>query len=113
MERMPEIADSLAVGQPWKGDQRIILFVKMKPGTVLTGELREGIKNRLMVEASPRHVPSQIIEVADIPYTYNMKKVEIAVANILAGKPVMNRDALLNPESLDIFERIKQQLEED
>jgi len=113
VERIPGIADSLAVGQPWRGDERIILFVKMKPGAVLSDELRERIKRSLREEASPRHVPAKIIEVEDIPYTYNMKKVEIAVANILAGRPVKNRDALLNPDSLEIYERIKPQLEED
>ncbi|MEM3032339.1 MAG: acetoacetate--CoA ligase [Nitrososphaerota archaeon] len=113
VERMPEIADSLAVGQPWKGDERVILFVKLAPGHTLSEELREKIRRRLREEASPRHVPAKIIEVADIPYTYNMKKVEIAVANILAGRSVKNRDAILNPESLDIYEKLVEQLRQD
>ena len=61
-------------------------------------------------QASPRHVPNLIIEVPDIPYTFNMKKVESSVANILNGRPVTNRDALTNPESLDYYEKIAREL---
>jgi acetoacetyl-CoA synthase len=106
VEKFEEIADSLAVGQKWKGDERIILFVKMKQGYELTEELKERIKKALREEASPRHVPALIFEVPDIPYTYNMKKVESAVYNIINGRPVTNRDALINPESLEYFEKI-------
>lgn len=97
-ERFEEIADSLVVGQDWKGDQRIILFVKLAQGFKLTGDLKNKIKRVLRDEASYRHVPALIIEVPDIPYTFNMKKVESAVSNILHGRAVTNRDALINPE---------------
>ena len=113
VEKLPEIADSLAVGQNWKGDQRIILFVKVAPGYSLTEELKDKIRRSLRENASPRHVPALIMEVPDIPYTFNMKKVEIAVTNIINGKPVMNRDALVNPESLDYFEKIFPELQKD
>lgn len=106
LERFEEIADSLAVGQKWKGDERIILFVKLNQGYKLTEELKNRIKKALREEASPRHVPALIIEAPDIPYTFNMKKVESAVYNIINGKPVTNRDALINPESLDFYEKI-------
>jgi len=106
VEKFKEIADSLAVGQKWKDNERIILFVKMAQGYKLTEELKERIKKALREEASPRHVPALIFEVPDIPYTYNMKKVESAVYNIINGKPVTNRDALINPESLDYFEKL-------
>jgi acetoacetyl-CoA synthetase len=66
------------------------------------------IKKTLRAKASPRHVPAKIIETPDIPYTLNMKKVESAVTNIVNGKPVLNRDALVNPESLDYYENIPQ-----
>ncbi|MEM4004592.1 MAG: hypothetical protein QXM43_03030 [Desulfurococcaceae archaeon] len=105
VEKLPEIADSLAVGQYWKGDQRIILFVKLKQGYTLTEELKDKIKRVLREEASPRHVPAIIMETPDIPYTFNMKKVEIAVMNIINGRPVTNRDSILNPESLIYFEK--------
>jgi acetoacetyl-CoA synthetase len=113
VEKLPEIADSLAVGQDWKGDQRIILFVKIAPQYSLTDELKNKIRKSLRENASPRHVPALIIEVPDIPYTFNMKKVEIAVTNIIHGRPVLNRDALINPESLDYFEKILPELQRD
>jgi len=106
VEKLPEIADSLAVGQSWKGDQRIILFVKLAPNCRLTEDLKDKIRKALRENASPRHVPALILETPYIPYTFNMKKVEIAVTNIIHGKPVTNRDALIDPESLDYYERI-------
>ena len=113
VEKLPEIADSLAVGQNWKGDQRVILFVKLNPGYRLTSELKEKIRMVLRREASPRHVPALILEAPDIPYTFNMKKVEIAVSNIINGRPVTNRDAIINPESLDYFEKILPELQKE
>jgi len=104
------VADSLAIGQNWQGDQRIILFVKPAEGYRLTEELKNKIKLTLRKNASPRHVPAKIIEVPDIPYTLNMKKVESAVTNIVHGKPVVNRDALINPESLEHYEKLKEEL---
>ena len=103
---MPEIADSLAVGQNLGEDQRIILFVKMAPRQRLSEDLKEKIRKALRAEASPKHVPSLILEVPDIPYTLNMKKVETAVANIVNNRPVTNRDALANPESLHFYTEI-------
>ncbi|MFX1508210.1 MAG: acetoacetate--CoA ligase, partial [Promethearchaeota archaeon] len=111
VEPLPEIEDSLAIGQSWKGDQRIVLFVKIAEGYALTEELKINIKKILREKASPRHVPAIILETPDIPYTFSMKKVEMAVTNILHGKPVTNRGALSNPESLDYFEKIRSQIE--
>src|SRR5574341_458403 len=110
MEKLPEIADSLAVGQNYEGDQRVILFVKLAPGFTLTAELKEKIKKTLRENASPRHVPALILETPDIPYTLNMKKVESAVTNILNGRAVTNRDALINPASLEYYESILEKL---
>src|SRR2546426_11959438 len=106
VEKMPEITDSLAVGQNLGEDQRIILFVKMAPRQQLSEDLKEKIRKALRAEASPKHVPSLILEVPDIPYTLNMKKVETAVANIVNNRPVTNRDALANPESLHFYTEI-------
>jgi len=111
VERLPEVADSLAVGQNWEGDQRIVLFVKLAEGFELTEELQNKIKKALREEASPRHVPARILAVPDIPYTLNMKKVESAVTNIVNGRPVTNRDALVNPECLDYYEKILPELQ--
>jgi acetoacetyl-CoA synthetase len=106
VEQMEEIADSLAIGQNWEGDQRVILFVKLAEGYQLTEELKTKIKKTLRDKASPRHVPAKIIETPDIPYTLNMKKVEGAVTNIIHGRAVLNRDALMNPQCLDFYENV-------
>jgi len=113
VERFEEVADSMVVGQEWKGDQRIILFVKLASGFQLTEELRNKIKSALRKEASPRHVPALIIETPDIPYTFSMKKVESAVANIVNGRPVTNRDALINPKALDFYEKVAVELRKE
>jgi acetoacetyl-CoA synthetase len=106
VELFDEIADSVVVGQPWENDVRVILFVKPMPGFTLTEALRNKIRNAIRNNVSPRHVPAKIIAVPDIPYTLNMKKVEIAVRKIIQGKEVGNRDALSNPEVLDHYANI-------
>ncbi len=113
VENFNEIADSLVVGQNWKGDQRVILFVQLSEGYSLTEDLKNRIRKALRENASPRHVPAKILETPSIPYTFNMKKVESAVRNIINGKPVSNRDALTNPDSLDYFEKILPNLQRD
>ena len=110
VDNIEGIADSMAVGQNWEGDQRIILFVRLATGHELSEELKNRIKTALRKQASPRHVPDLIIEVPDIPYAFNMKKVEGSVTNILNGRPVTNRDALTNPEALDFYEKIALEL---
>jgi acetoacetyl-CoA synthetase len=113
VEKLNEIADSLAIAQEWRGDQRVILFVKLAEGFRLTEELKDRIKKTLRQKASPRHVPAIIMAAPDIPYTLNMKKVEMAVTNLINGRPVLNRDALTNPESLDYYENIRSELQRD
>jgi len=103
LEKLDEVADSLAVGQGLKDDQRIILFVKLSSGHHLSEELKEKILRMLRQEASPKHVPAVIVEVPEIPYTFNMKKVETAVANIVNNRPVANVDAISNPECLKFY----------
>lgn len=112
LETLKEVADSIVVGQSWKDDERIILFIKPDAGVELTEELKDKIKKTIRQNTSPRHVPAKIIKIADIPYTINMKKSELAVKNIIHGKPVQNRDALANPESLELYREIKE-IEED
>ncbi len=111
VEKIGGIADSLAIGQNWEGEQRIILFVKLAPDSQLTDGLKDTIKKTLREKASPRHVPAIIMEMPDAPYTMNMKKVESAVTNIIHGRPVLNRDALMNPQVLDYFEKIVPELQ--
>ncbi|MBW1893757.1 MAG: acetoacetate--CoA ligase [Deltaproteobacteria bacterium] len=112
IEQIEEIADSVVIGQPWKNDVRVILFVKMEPGNELDDELKSKIVNAIRQNASPRHVPAKILSVPDIPYTLNMKKVELAILKTIENKPVLNKDALMNPEALDYYAGVKE-LEED
>ncbi len=112
MEQLSEIEDSLVIGQNWQNDVRVILFVKMAAGVELTDELKNKIKATIRTNASPRHVPRKVIKVPAIPYTLNMKKVELAVKKIIEGQPVLNKDALSNPEVLDYYADL-QELQED
>ncbi|KPJ77398.1 MAG: acetoacetyl-CoA synthetase [Deltaproteobacteria bacterium SG8_13] len=112
MEQMEEIEDSVVVGQSWKGDVRIILFVKPAEGFELTDELQTKIRKNILSQASPRHVPKKILLTPAVPYTLNMKKVELAVKKMIEGQPVLNRDALSNPEALDYFADLPELQEE-
>jgi acetoacetyl-CoA synthetase len=106
VEKLDEIADSLVIGQSWKNDVRVILFVVIEGAGELTPELQKKIVQTIRSEASPRHVPAKIIQVGDVPYTLNNKKVELAVKKVVEGKAVLNKDALRNPESLDMYKDI-------
>ncbi len=103
VEQMEEIEDSVVVGQNWKDDVRIILFVKPAQGFELTEGLKEKIRKNILSQASPRHVPKKILTTPAVPYTLNMKKVELAVKKMIEGQPVLNKDALSNPEALDYY----------
>ena len=109
---MPEIVDSVVIGQNWKNDVRVILFVQLPEGEQLNEALKQKLRDKIRNLASPRHVPAKIIAVPGIPYTLNMKKVEMAVKKVIDGKPVLNKDALSNPEILDFYSKIKE-LHED
>jgi len=106
------IEDSLVVGQKWKTDQRIILFVQLKNNAVLGQNLINELKAQISRECSHRHRPSRVLQVAGIPYTMNGKKVELAIKQILDNEPVLNIDALKNPETLEYFKNIPE-LEKD
>jgi len=103
VESIPEIVDSLVVGQDREDDVRIVLFVKLREDAKLTVELVDQIRTTIRKNCTPRHVPAKCIEVADIPYTISGKKVELAVQNVLHGREVKNKDALANPEALDCY----------
>jgi acetoacetyl-CoA synthetase len=108
LEQMDEIEDSVVVGQNWQGDVRIILFVKLAEGHELTQTLKDKIRQNLRTNASPRHVPGKILPTPAVPYTLNMKKVELAVKKMIEGQPVLNKDALSNPEALDYYADIRE-----
>ncbi|KAI8845310.1 hypothetical protein BJ741DRAFT_587588 [Chytriomyces cf. hyalinus JEL632] len=98
-----QVPDSLVVGQPYKGDERVIMFCKMAAGQPLDADLEKKIKTKIREELSARHVPAVILPIADIPYTLTGKKVEIAVKKILKGETKLTRSALANPDSLDLY----------
>jgi len=106
VEQMREITDSLVVGVQSDGDELVALFLKMDEGTILNDNLINQIKSSIRANCSPRHVPSIIKSVEDIPYTISGKKVELAVKKIIHGEEVTNKDALANPEALDCFKGI-------
>ncbi len=107
VEGISDIADSVVVGQSTEDDERVLLFVKLNPESVLSDDLKKTIRSMIRKQCSPRHVPEVIYEVKDIPYTINGKKVEIAIKRILNGMDVTNRDALVNPDSLEEYQRIR------
>jgi acetoacetyl-CoA synthetase len=100
VEQLPEVVEAVAVGQEFDHDTRIVLFVKLVDGAALTAELEAEIRRRLRVNASPRHVPARIAQVTDVPRTRSNKISELAVADVVNGRPVRNTEALANPESL-------------
>jgi len=108
VEKFKEIKESVVVGQAWDNDVRIILFVILTQGKELDENLKNKIKFEIRKNVSPRHVPSKIISVHDIPKTKNGKTVELAVKNTIEGQPIKNKEALLNPQSLDEFKNLKE-----
>ncbi|MBT4250400.1 acetoacetate--CoA ligase [bacterium] len=110
VEKFIEVEDSLVVGQEWKNDQRVILFLKLKEGYKLLNTLTDIIKKDIKSSLSPRHVPAIILQIKDIPYTISGKKVELAVKKIIERKNVVNQDALSNPESLELYKSIPELL---
>jgi len=106
VERLPEVVEALAVGQEWDDDTRIVLFVKLASGASLDEELVNTIRTTLRENCSPRHVPARIVAVADLPRTRSNKLAELAVADVIHGREVRNKEALANPESLDYFKEV-------
>ena len=103
VEQIPEVVEALAIGQQWDNDTRVVLFVRLSNGSVLDEALIARIKSRIRSGASPRHVPARIVAVADIPRTKSGKITELAVRDIVHGRQVKNREALANPEALELF----------
>ncbi|KAI8716100.1 AMP-binding domain-containing protein [Fusarium sp. LHS14.1] len=109
-ETLPEISDSICVGQKRDidEDERVLLFVKMSPGQTLTTELEIKIASAIREGCSPRHVPRAIFEVSDIPYTLNGKKCEMNVEHVINGRRVTVSGAVANPEALELFEKYRE-----
>src|SRR5438132_1195555 len=103
VEQLDEIVESLVIGQDWAGDVRVVLFVKLREGLALDDALANAIKRRVRENTTPRHVPARILQVDDIPRTKSGKIVELAVRDVVHGRPVKNLEALANPEALEYF----------
>jgi acetoacetyl-CoA synthetase len=103
VEQMEEVLEGLVIGQEWEGDTRVVLFVVLRPGVTLDEVLTDRIKRQIRNNTTPRHVPARIVQVADIPRTKSNKIVELAVREVVHGRPVKNKEALANPEALAHF----------
>ncbi len=106
VETLPEVEDSIVIGQPWKGDARVVLFVKLSSGVSFSDELMVKIKKTIRSGATPRHVPAIIFPVEKIPYTISGKKVELAVLEVVQGKYPKNKEALADPTSLECYRNL-------
>ena len=106
VETLPDVLESLCIGQDWQGDVRVVLFVRLREGVALDESLRQRIREVIRSNTSPRHVPARIIAVPEIPRTISGKIVELAVRNIVHGQPVTNTDALANPGALEYFKNL-------
>ncbi len=103
VEKLDEVTESICIGQEWEGDVRVVLFVVLREGAAVDEDLQQRIRRTIRSGATPRHVPAVIVPVADIPRTLSGKIVELAVRNVVHGRPVKNTDALANPEALELF----------
>ena len=103
VEQLPEVVEAICIGQDWDDDVRVVLFVRLAPRAALDEDLEKKIRTKIRTGASPRHVPAKIIAVADIPRTKSGKITELAVRDVVHGRQVKNREALANPEALELF----------
>jgi acetoacetyl-CoA synthetase len=103
VEQIPEVVESIAIGQDWDNDVRIVLFLRLREGAKLDAALTDRIKKKIREGASPRHVPAKLIQITDIPRTRSGKITEIAVRDVVHGRPVKNTEALANPEALELY----------
>ncbi|MDG1582405.1 acetoacetate--CoA ligase [Pseudomonas sp. GOM6] len=108
VEKVEQVLESIAIGQDWEGDVRVVLFVRLRDGVALTDALQAQIRQIIRANTTPRHVPTKIVQVADIPRTISGKIVELAVRNVVHGKPVKNTDALANPQALELYRDLKE-----
>jgi acetoacetyl-CoA synthetase len=107
VEQIAEVLESIAIGQEWEKDVRVVLFVRLRDGVTLDAALEQAIRTKIRTGASPRHVPAKIIAIADIPRTKSGKITELAVRDIVHRRDVKNREALANPEALELYRGLK------
>jgi acetoacetyl-CoA synthetase len=106
VEKVPQVLESIAIGQDWQGDVRVVLFVRLRDGITLDDALHDEICRVIRANTTPRHVPAKVIQVADIPRTLSGKIVELAVHNVVHDRPVKNTDALANPQALALYRNL-------
>lgn len=106
VEKVPQVLESIAIGQDWQGDVRVLLFVRLRDGITLDDALHDEICRVIRANTTPRHVPAKVIQVADIPRTLSGKIVELAVHNVVHDRPVKNTDALANPQALALYRNL-------
>ncbi|MBI2221420.1 MAG: acetoacetate--CoA ligase [Acidobacteria bacterium] len=106
VEQLPEVLESLVVGQHWQGDERVVLFVHLREGVALDAALQQRIRDQIRRNTTPRHVPARIVAVRDIPRTKSGKITELAVRDVVHGRQVKNREALANPDALDLYRNL-------
>jgi acetoacetyl-CoA synthetase len=110
VEQLPEVVESVVVGQDFGNDVRVVLFVRLREGLVLEDALRERIRRQVRANTTPRHVPAKILQVPEVPRTISGKVVELAVREAIHGRPVKNTDALANPAALEHFRNLPELL---
>jgi acetoacetyl-CoA synthetase len=103
VEQLPEVVESIVIGQDWDGDVRVVLFVRLKEGLTLDDALADRIKRQIRANTTPRHVPARILQVTDIPRTKSGKITELAVRDMVHGRAIKNKEALANPEALELY----------
>ncbi len=103
VERLDEVVEALVIGQEWDDDVRVVLFVRLRDGLALDDSLIDRVKKQIRTNCTPRHVPAKVVQVTDIPRTKSNKIVELAVREVVHGRPVRNKEALANPEALDEY----------
>ena len=107
VEQLDDVVEAICVGQDWEGDVRVVLFVRLREGLTLDDDLIARIKKRIREQCTPRHVPAKVVQVGDIPRTRSGKITELAVRDVIHGRPVKNKEALANAEALKLYENIE------
>jgi acetoacetyl-CoA synthetase len=108
VEQLPEVLEAICIGQDWQDDVRVVLFVRLAEGVALDAALEKKIRDKIRTGATPRHVPARIVAVTDIPRTKSGKITELAVRDVVHGRTVKNKEALANPEALELYRNLPQ-----
>jgi len=108
VEKLDEVVEAIVIGQEWDNDVRVVLFVVLREGLELDDALTDRIRRQIRANCTPRHVPAKVVQVADIPRTKSGKITELAVREVVHGRAIKNKEALANPEALELFTGLPQ-----